>query len=155
MRNKTVVPVGTFKSMFRELIPWESLYALLSHCGVRRRCPPLISAWELMQGLVFHAVAGAGTPAEHVKELTSKTVTDGALSQRRALLPIAVFEQIMGTAGSGKSVPVTTPRNREWGTPLKKRPLPGRTTTPSSHEDMESSIPCRAFLTGNLSSGNN
>jgi hypothetical protein len=48
--------------------------------------------------LVFHVVAGAGTLAQHVAQLTGKTVTDGALAQRRALLPCAVFEELMSAA---------------------------------------------------------
>jgi hypothetical protein len=48
--------------------------------------------------LVFHVVAEAGTLAQHVKELTGKTITDGARAQRRALLPAAVFEELMEAA---------------------------------------------------------
>jgi hypothetical protein len=48
--------------------------------------------------LVFHVVSEAGTLAQHVKQLTGKSITDGALSQRRALLPSAVFEQLMSEA---------------------------------------------------------
>ena len=62
---------------------------------MRRRCPPVVSAWELIQGLIFPVVAQAGTLVQQVKQLTGKTITDGALAQRRALLPIAVFEQMM------------------------------------------------------------
>src|SRR5208283_2486817 len=94
MRNSTIVPVATFRALFRELIPCTFLYSLLRRCGMRRRCPPVVSAWELIQGLIFHVVAEAGTLAQHVKQLTGKTITDGALAQRRALLPIAVFEQM-------------------------------------------------------------
>ena len=44
MRNKTAVPAATFKALFTELIPWSFIYALLRRCGVRRRCPPVITA---------------------------------------------------------------------------------------------------------------
>ena len=109
MRNKTAVPAATFKALFTELIPWSSIYALLRRCGVRRRCPPVITAVELIQGLVFHVVAEAGTLAQHVKQLTGKTITDGALAQRRALLPPAVFEELMGAALKPKGDPVRHP----------------------------------------------
>ena len=109
MRTKTVVPAVTFKVLFQELIPWSFIYALLHRCGVRRRCPPKISAVELIQSLVFHVVAEAGTLAQHVKQLTGKTITDGALAQRRALLPPAVFEQLMGAALQPKADPVRHP----------------------------------------------
>ena len=105
MRNQTIVPVATFKGLFPELIPCAFLYALLRRWGVRRRCPPVVSAWELIQGLIFHVVAEAGTLAQHVKQITGKTITDGALAQRRALLPIAVFEQMMEATLQPKGEP--------------------------------------------------
>lgn len=98
MRYKTVVPAATFKALFEELITWPFIYALLRRCGVRRRCPPVVTAVELIQSMVFHVVAEAGTLAQHVKQLTGKVITDGALSQRRTLLPMAVFDQLMGAA---------------------------------------------------------
>lgn len=109
MRNKTVVPAGAYKALFEELIPWTFIYAVLRRCGLRRRCPPLVTAVELIQSLVFHVIAEAGTLAQHVKQLTGKTITDGALAQRRALLPIAVFEQIMRSALRPKGDPQRHP----------------------------------------------
>lgn len=109
MRTKTVVPVATFKSLFEEVISSRAIRALLRSCGVRRRCPPVVSATELIRGLVFHVVAKAGTLAQHVKALTGKSITDGALSQRRALLPAGLFEQIMAAALKPKAQPSQHP----------------------------------------------
>jgi hypothetical protein len=109
MRIKTAVPAATFKALFNELITWSFIYALLRRCGVRRRCPPVITAVELIQGLVFHVVCEAGTLAQHVKQLTGKSITDGALAQRRALLPAAVFEELMGAALKPKGDPLRHP----------------------------------------------
>jgi hypothetical protein len=50
-------------------------------------------------------VAGKGTLAQHVKQLTGKDITDGALAQRRALLPVEVFERIMSAALKPKAEP--------------------------------------------------
>jgi hypothetical protein len=105
MRNKPVVPVATFKVLFEELITWSFIHALLRRCGLRRRCPPVVTTVELIQSLVFHVIADAGTLAEHVKQLTGKAITDGALSQRRALLPPEMFDQLMGAALKPKAVP--------------------------------------------------
>jgi hypothetical protein len=69
----------------------------------------VVSAWELIQGLIFHVVAEAGTLAQHVKQLTGKTITDGALAQRRALLPIGVFEQMMEATLQPKGEPTRHP----------------------------------------------
>ena len=109
MRNKIVVPAATFKALFKALITWSFIYAVLDRCGVRRRCPPYVTAVELIQGLVFHVIAEAGTLAQHVKQLTGKTITDGALTQRRALLPAAVFEELMEAALKPKGDPIKHP----------------------------------------------
>lgn len=109
MRTKNVVPVGTFKTLFQEAIPSRTIHALLRSCGVRRRRPPILSAAELITGLVFHVAAKAGTLAQHVNALTGKSITDGALSQRRALLPAALFEQIMAAALKPKAKPEQPP----------------------------------------------
>lgn len=109
MRNKIVVPAATFKALFKALITWSFIYAGPDRCGVRRRCPPYVTAVELIQGLVFHVIAEAGTLAQHVKQLTGKTITDGALTQRRALLPAAVFEELMEAALKPKGDPIKHP----------------------------------------------
>lgn len=105
MKHKTSVPATTFKALFRQIISWQFLYALLRACGLRRRCPPQISPAELICGLVFHVVAGKGTLAQHVKQLTGKDITDGALAQRRALLPVEIFERMLDAALKPKADP--------------------------------------------------
>src|SRR5881394_3953148 len=105
MRNNTSVPAATFKTLFQDVVSDPALRRLVRSAGLRRRCPPIIRAEELIHGLVFHTVAEAGTLAQHVKALTGKSITDGALSQRRALLPMALFEQIMGAALKPKAQP--------------------------------------------------
>src|SRR5487761_2487577 len=109
MRTKTIPTVSTFKSLFGAVLPLGAMRALLRCCGLRRRCPPVISAVELIEGLVFHALAEAGTLAQHVKALTGKSITDGALSQRRALLPVELFERIMALALKPKAQPAQHP----------------------------------------------
>lgn len=109
MRTKLSIPIPTFKSLFQEAIPARAIPALLRGCGVRRRCPPIVSTTELIQGLIFHVVAGAGKLAQHVKTLSGKRITDGALSQRRQLLPVALFEQIMALALKPRAQPAQHP----------------------------------------------
>jgi hypothetical protein len=69
----------------------------------------VVSAAELICGLVFHVVAGPGKLATHVKKLTGKDITDGALAQRRALLPLEIFEGMMGAALKPKADPARHP----------------------------------------------
>jgi hypothetical protein len=54
-------------------------------------------------GLVFHVLGEAGTLAEHVRQVTGKSITDGALSQRRTGLPWLVFEMILEEALTPKA----------------------------------------------------
>jgi hypothetical protein len=109
MRNKTIVPAATFQALFKQFIPRSLIYSLLRRCGLRCRRPPVVTAAELICGLVFHVVAGTGTLARHVKQLTGKSITDGALSQRRALLPLEVFEGMMDAALQPKAEPARHP----------------------------------------------
>jgi Transposase DDE domain len=103
------VPAATFKSLFQELIPWSFILSVLRRCGLRRRRPPVVTTVELIQSLVFHVIAESGTLAQHVKQLTGKTITDGALAQRRALLPQEVFAQLMAGALKPKADPARHP----------------------------------------------
>ena len=109
MQNQCAVTPGSFKALFQELLPWSEVYSLLRRCGVRRRSRPFITAVELIQGLVFHVVAEAGTLAQHMKQLTGKNITDRALAQRRAVLPAAVFEELMASALKPKADPTRHP----------------------------------------------
>jgi hypothetical protein len=95
MGTKTVLRAASFKPLFHVLISVSLLAANLRRCALRRRRPPQIPAAELLCALVFHVVAGAGTLAEHVKQVLGKDITDGALSQGRAVLPCEIFESIM------------------------------------------------------------
>ena len=109
MRNYATIPTGTFKALFQEFLPWTVVRSLLRRCGVRRRSRPVITAVELIQGLVFHVIAEAGSLAQHMTRLTGKNITDGALAQRRAVLPPAVFELLMASALKPKADPARHP----------------------------------------------
>lgn len=105
MRQYTSVPAATFRALFLESITPQLITALLRTCGVRRRRPPGLSAFELIGSLVFHVIAGAGRFSEHVKQFAKKQITDGALSQRREVLPMTVFEGMMQAALKPKADP--------------------------------------------------
>ena len=105
MRNQTRLPAATFQALFTQLIGGSTILALGRRCGLRRRCPPWLSVVELIQALVFHGVRRTGTLAQAVKAMTGKVLTDSALSQRRRLLPAALFEPIMGLALKPKADP--------------------------------------------------
>lgn len=109
MQNKTRVSNSLFKQLFAQTIPLGLIRRLFRLCGPARRCPAKITPVELIMGLVFHILAGAGTLAQHLKQLTGKSITDGALSQRRAVLPWQVFESLLEAALSPKADPKKHP----------------------------------------------
>ena len=109
MRNKTVVPAATFKALFTGVDP------LVLHL-----CPVCVVVASVAAAHLDHRVGvdprlglpcdrRGGTLAQHVKQLTGKTITDGALAQRRALLPPEVFEELMGAALKPKADPARHP----------------------------------------------
>jgi len=89
------VPISSFKQLFRSFLPTKVIRYWFKTLGLARRRPPDISIQELLMSLVFHVQAGAGTLSQHVRQLTGKSVTDSALSQRRSHLPWQMFETLM------------------------------------------------------------
>ncbi len=109
MRQSTFVPAATFNSLFKANFTPQFITALVRRCGVRRRRPAGLSAFELIGALLFHVVAGAGRLSAHVKQFAHKKITDGALSQRREILPMSVFEGMMQAALKPKANPKEHP----------------------------------------------
>jgi len=109
MRIKASVSSSTFKNLFRSFLPAKVIRRWFKLLGPAKRRPPKITGEELIMGLVFHVLAGAGTLAEHVGKLTRKTITDGALSQRRTALPWMIFEMILDSALTPKAQPKKHP----------------------------------------------
>jgi len=103
MQKKTLVSNSLFKQLFAQQIPLGLIRQLFRLCGPARRCPAKITPVELIMSLVFHILAGAGTLAHHLKQLTGKSITDSALSQRRTVLPWQIFESLLEAALSPKA----------------------------------------------------
>ena len=98
MRHNASVSSSTFKQLFRLFLPTKIIRYWFTLLGPAKRRPPTILPHELIMGLVFHVLAGAGTLAEHVRQLTGKSITDGALSLRRTGLTWVMFEMILEEA---------------------------------------------------------
>ena len=98
MQKHTAPSGSVFKSLFRRVLPTGTIRLIFKLCGPARRRPGLLTPSELVMSLVFHFLAGAGTFAQHVRQLMDISVSDSALSQRRALLPWQVFESLMAEA---------------------------------------------------------
>ena len=109
MRTISTLPCGVFTDLCSQLLPSGEIRRVFRKCGVKRRRPPLVTQEKLVQALIFHTIAGAGTLAQHLKTLTGQKITDGALSQRRARLPWEVFELLMASALRPKADPARHP----------------------------------------------
>jgi len=88
--------VGAFSASFQRLLALATLAQLWRQHGPKPRGQkPKISGPQLVQGLVFHVLCGAGTLAAHMFQLTGVSVSDSDLSQRRAAAGVGVFEAIL------------------------------------------------------------
>jgi hypothetical protein len=98
--TSSLIPsVGAFSASFQQLLALPTLAQLWRQHGPKPRGQkPQLSGPQLVQGLVFHLLCGAGTFAAHVFQLTGVKVSDSDLSQRRAAAGVGVFEAIVQAA---------------------------------------------------------
>jgi hypothetical protein len=91
--------VGTFAECFQQLLAISTLAKLWRQHGPKPRGQKLkLSGPQLVQGLVFHLLCGAGPLAAHLFQLTGIKVSDSDLSQRRQAAGVGVFEAIVRAA---------------------------------------------------------
>ena len=91
------------------MLPTRRLNRMVGQFGPVEHAPRQITSAELVSGLVYHVLQEDGTLAQHVRRLTRKHITDGALSQRRQALPWAVFRSLMQAALRPKADPKRHP----------------------------------------------
>ena len=109
MQTENSISTASFLALFQDLLPDSMIEQVLESSGPRKRRPPAITSLQLIQSLVYHMVAGGGTFAQHALDLSGISVGDSALSQRRALMPMTVFEQLMELALAPKADPQLHP----------------------------------------------
>ncbi|MBI2928020.1 MAG: IS4 family transposase [Verrucomicrobia bacterium] len=91
--------VSSFTQAFGALLDASVLAQLWQQQGPKPRGhKPGLSGPQLVSALVFHVLAGAGTLAAHVQQLTGLKLSDSALSQRRTAAGVGVFEAIIQAA---------------------------------------------------------
>ena len=108
MRDKASrnLPLVTdFKKAIRLLLPIRQVDKVFRLFGPAKRRPAWGKHWELLYSLVYHLLLPMGTFSEHVKQMTGKTISDSALSQRRAVIPWQVFESLMEACLKPKAKP--------------------------------------------------
>jgi hypothetical protein len=88
----------SFKAAFRDLVGARTISGIVRCFGIALRRPPILSAHELIMGLVFHCFQGYGTLAENIRMLTGKRVAQSSLSERRQNMPWDIFVMVMRAA---------------------------------------------------------
>lgn len=80
---------------FERLLPGEQLQKIMAaHAPLVRR-PPQVTGAELLVGLVYHVSQGRGSLGGHLEDLTGRSISDSAVSQRRLAMPWALFEAVL------------------------------------------------------------
>jgi hypothetical protein len=89
---------GDFSQAFAALVSQESWQEECRNRGPRGGGKPKLSGWQWLMGKVFHVMAGTGTFADHVKQVTGISISDSALSQRGASFGWELVAATLSTA---------------------------------------------------------
>ena len=95
MQNAPALSANLFGELFAQLLSVSFLARLFRKLGPGKRRAFKLRPHQLLMGMVFHAMSGAGTLAEHMGQLTGVSISDSALSQRRGNLCWQIFEAIL------------------------------------------------------------
>lgn len=83
-----------FLAAWQQLLGGEFRPAL----GKRRGCKPRVPLTQLLPAFIFHFMNGAGTLAQHFRQLFAAPLTDSSWAERRARLPWEVFADLLRRA---------------------------------------------------------
>lgn len=87
-----------FMTVMNGLIPAERLAAICAERAPRTRSKPKLSATQVVSGLIYHQLQPAGPLGRHAWQLHGVKMSESAHAQRRAGLPVELFEEIMAEA---------------------------------------------------------
>jgi hypothetical protein len=87
-----------FLDVLNRLIPDSVLDQRCEEFGPRARSAPKLPAAKLISGLIYPQLQEGGTLAQNSGRLHGIQRSDSAHAQRRQLLPLELFEQILSTA---------------------------------------------------------
>jgi hypothetical protein len=82
---------GFFAALFAIIAPGR-FERLAEYKNSNRGRPPELSLPDLLAALLFHFLCGAGTASEHMFQLLGRNLSDSAISERRSVLPWALWE---------------------------------------------------------------
>lgn len=91
-------PACGFCSAFDQLISAAKLEVATRYKKSTRGRPPKVSVRQLVHGLVFHVMMGAGSFREHLAMVSGVELSGSAASERRRVLPGEVFARILDWA---------------------------------------------------------
>ena len=91
------------------MLPAATLDSILAQHGPAKRCPPRLSAHQLLAGLVYHVSQKSGPFGVHLGELTGERISEAAASERRLAMPWEVFAALLEAALVPLADPVRHP----------------------------------------------
>ena len=100
-----------FLDVLNRLLPATVLQQMCEEFGPRARSAPKLPAPKLISGLIYHQLQEGGTLAKNSGKLHGIKMSDSAYAQRRQLLPVELFEQILSTALSPLADPQLHPQS--------------------------------------------
>ena len=83
---------GFFAALFALIAP-DRFAKLADYKSSNRGRPPELPLPDLLASLLFHFACGAGTAAEHMFQLLGWGLSESAISERRSVLPWALWER--------------------------------------------------------------
>ena len=87
-----------FLTVMNELIPASRLATLCAEHAPVARTTPKLAAAQVVTGLIYHQLQPAGTLGRHAWQLHGVQMSESAHAQRRAGLPVELFDEIMAEA---------------------------------------------------------
>ncbi len=83
---------GFFAALLALIAP-ERFEKLAKYRRSKRGRPPELPLTDLLAALLFHFLCGAGTASEHMFQLLGRAICDSAITDRRSVLPWALWER--------------------------------------------------------------
>ena len=94
--RRPAAPVASFlEACFASLCPQATLRRLCQYRKSAVGAPPLLSVADLVLGVLFHAMLGAGSLAEHLQLLNGRRYAESTLAERRSALPWRVWTELL------------------------------------------------------------
>jgi hypothetical protein len=82
---------GFFAALFALIAP-QRFQKLAQYRNSNRGRPPELPLPDLLASLLFHFLCSAGTASEHLFQLLGRQLSDSSISERRSVLPWALWE---------------------------------------------------------------